>query len=72
MGISYRNSSTVEHWLNGVKILEFERWTEEWKELVKAGKWNDYPDYGLFRKGHIGLQAHGNKLWFRNIKIKEL
>ncbi len=62
----------VEHWLNDTKIVEYQLWTEEWKELVQKGKWKDYPDYGLARKGFIGLQDHGSEVKFRNIKIRDL
>ncbi|MDX9880987.1 MAG: DUF1080 domain-containing protein [Prolixibacteraceae bacterium] len=62
----------VEHWLNGEKIVEFEAWTEEWFALKNSGKWNMAPEYGLSETGHISLQDHGSKAWFRNMKIKEL
>lgn len=62
----------VEHWLNGEKIVEFEAWSEEWKKRKAAGKWKDYPDYGTAETGYIGLQDHGHKIWFRNIKLKPL
>jgi hypothetical protein len=62
----------VEHWLNGEKILEFEAWTDEWFELKNSGKWENAPDYGLSSVGHISLQDHGSKVWFRNMKIREL
>ncbi|PRY98778.1 uncharacterized protein DUF1080 [Marinilabilia salmonicolor] len=62
----------VEHWLNGVKIVEFEAWTDKWFELKNSGKWENAPEYGLAQKGHICLQDHGSKTWFRNIKIREL
>lgn len=62
----------VTHFLNGNKVVEYEMWTNEWTELVNNGKWGDYPDYGLARKGHMALQDHGDQIWFRNIKIKEL
>lgn len=66
------DSSHVEHWLNGKKVLEYELWTDEWKEKVKESKWAGYPGYGMEKEGHISLQDHGNKVWFRNIKIKPL
>jgi len=66
------NGPHVEHWLNGKKILEFERWTDEWKELKNSGKWKDAPDYGDAKTGRIVIQDHGSVFWFRNIKIREL
>ena len=62
----------VEHWLNGVKILEFEAWTEDWHKKKNSGKWSNAPEYGLAKKGVICLQDHGYPASFRNIKIKEL
>ena len=66
------NGTHVEHWLNGKKILEFERWTPEWKKLRDSGKWKDAPDYGLAKTGRIALQDHGSVFWFRNVKIRAL
>jgi hypothetical protein len=62
----------VEHWLNGVKVVGYEMWTPDWEARVKAGKWKDYPGYGRARKGRIGLQDHGNRIWFRDIKVRPL
>ena len=62
----------VEHWLNGKKVVEYELWSDDWKERVAAGKWADYPDYGKFHEGHIALQDHGSVTWFKNIKIREI
>jgi len=62
----------VEHWLNGVKILEFEAWSDDWFERKANGKWKDSPEYGLAKKGVLCLQDHGYPASFRNIKIKEL
>lgn len=64
--------SLVQHYLNGEKIIEFKQWTKDWYKRKAEGKWKDYPDYGRFKSGKIGLQDHGNKIWFRNIKIKSL
>ena len=63
------NNGHVEHWLNGEKVVEFEAWTDKWNKEKKEGKWKDYPDYGLAKKGRIALQDHGNKVYFKNIKI---
>lgn len=65
-------SEKVEHWLNGVKVLEFVPWSEDWENRKMSGKWKDFPDYGLAKTGYIGLQDHGSPCWFRNIKIKKL
>ena len=62
----------VEHWLNGVNIISFVPWSDEWKKLRDSGKWNDYPDYGKFKRGYIGIQDHGSSLWFKNIKLKRI
>ncbi|MEZ4946083.1 MAG: DUF1080 domain-containing protein [Cyclobacteriaceae bacterium] len=62
----------VEYWLNGVKTVEFVPWSEDWEKRKMAGKWKDYPDYGKYKTGYIGLQDHGGLTWFRNIKIKKL
>jgi hypothetical protein len=62
----------VEHWLNGTKIVDFERWTPEWTKLKTEGKWKDYPDYGMAKAGRLGLQDHGSVVYFRNFKIKKL
>jgi 3-keto-disaccharide hydrolase len=66
------NGTHVEHWLNGKKILEFERWTPEWKKLRDRGKWKDAPDYGLAKTGRIALQDHGSVFGFRNVKVRTI
>lgn len=66
------NQGKVEHWLNGVKVVSYELWTPEWKEMVQQSKWKDFPGYGIGQKGHIALQDHGDEVAFRNIKIREL
>jgi hypothetical protein len=62
----------VEHWLNGVKLLEYEMWSPDWDARVKASKFGKIPMYGRAKKGHIGLQDHGDPVWYRNIKIRPL
>jgi hypothetical protein len=64
------NKGNVQHWLNGAIVAEYQLWTPEWDSLKTVRKWKDYPLYGTARKGHIGLQDHGKKTWFRNIKIR--
>ena len=66
------NGAHVEHWLNGKKVVSFERWTPEWDKLRDSGKWKEAPDYGKFKSGRIALQDHGSVFWFRNVKVKPL
>ncbi len=62
----------VEHWLNGLKIIEYERNNQEWDALVGTSKYNVWPDFGNAAEGHILLQEHGSQVFFKNIKIREL
>jgi hypothetical protein len=66
------NGAHVEHWLNGVKIVDYELWSAEWERLVAASKFNEWPTYGRAKRGHIALQDHGDWVAYRNIKIKVL
>jgi hypothetical protein len=61
----------VEHWLNDVKILEYERNTDIWQALVNYSKFSDIVNYGNVAEGNILLQDHSDEVWFKNIKIKE-
>ncbi len=66
------NGSHVEHWLNGVKLLEFELGSPEWTQRVANSKFAAMPLYGQAAEGHIGLQDHGDRVEFRNIRVKIL
>jgi len=62
----------VEHWLNDVKIIEYQRNNQMWEALVNYSKYKDWPNFGNAEEGLLLLQDHGDEVWFQNIKIKEL
>ena len=66
------NHAKMEFWLNGTKAVEFTMHTPEWDSMVAGSKFKTMPDFGKALKGHIALQDHGDQVWFRNVKIKEL
>ena len=66
------HGSHVEHWLNGELIVKYELWTDEWKALVAKSKFKDHPEYARARRGHIGIQDHGDWAAFRNIQVREI
>jgi hypothetical protein len=62
----------VEHWLNGVKLVEYDIGSPAWEQLVAKSKFKDHPRYARAPKGRIGIQDHGDWTAFRNIRIREL
>jgi uncharacterized protein YnzC (UPF0291/DUF896 family) len=64
--------SHVQHYLNDVKVVDYNLWDDDWKARKEKGKWKDFPYYGMARKGQIGLQDHGGLAQFRNMKIREI
>jgi cytochrome c len=64
--------SDVEHWLNGEKVVSYELGSPEWEQLVANSKFKSMPHYGRAARGHIVLQDHGDRVWYRNIKIRSL
>jgi hypothetical protein len=61
-----------EHWLNGVKVVEYDRATPQFREIVAASKFKIYPGFGEANSGYLLLQDHGFPVSFRNLKIREL
>jgi hypothetical protein len=66
------NKGHVQHWLNGKKVVDYQLWTPEWEALVKGSKFASMPRYGQAKSGYIALQDHGDKVWFKNIRIRPL
>lgn len=64
----------IEFWQNGVKVVEFQMGNDSWKKLCADSKFKDWTDFvnNPVKDGYIGLQDHGNEIWFKNIKLKVL
>lgn len=62
----------VQHWLNGEKIVEYVIGSDDWNERVANSKFAEWEHFARYRRGHIGLQDHTDRVWFRNIRIREL
>ncbi len=65
-----QNKGMVE--MNGVQLEEFPVKGEQWEQMIAQSKFKDWPGFGKYPIGHIGLQDHGDVVWYRNIKIKRL
>jgi hypothetical protein len=66
------NGNKVQHWLNGQMTVEYERGNDAWRQLVATSKFKGSPGFGEVREGRILLQDHGNLVYFKNIKIREI
>ena len=64
------NSGTVV--LNGTQIVSFPVHGEEWDNMVANSKFKDWEGFGKYQTGHLAMQDHGDKVWYRNIKVKKL
>ncbi|HVH67898.1 MAG TPA: DUF1080 domain-containing protein [Gemmatimonadales bacterium] len=62
----------VEHWLNGMKVVEYELGSPDWEAKVKASKFAPHEHYGRVPEGYIGLQEHDARVAYRDIKIRVL
>ena len=62
----------LDFYLNGENVVSTQMWDDNWKKMIAASKFRQWPGFGTYKKGKICLQDHGDKVWFRNIKIKKL
>ena len=64
--------TTVEHWLNGTKVLSYELGSPALKAAIAESKFKDVARFGTPQKGHILVQDHGDQVWFKSIRIRPL
>jgi len=62
----------LDFFLNGQNVVSVQMWGDEWKKLILGSKFKDMEGFGTYKLGKIGLQDHGNDVWFKNIKIRKL
>jgi hypothetical protein len=66
------NKGKLDFYLNGQKVVSTTMWDASWKQMVAGSKFKTMPGFGIFKKGKIALQEHGDEVWYRNIKIRKL
>jgi hypothetical protein len=66
------NKGKLQIFVNGINVVTTNMWDDNWKQLIAGSKFKNMPDFGTFKKGRIALQDHGDAVWYRNIKIKQL
>jgi len=62
----------VEHWLNGVRVAAYNTDSDDWHRRVAASKFAGQVEFAKARRGHLGLQDHGNAVYLRNMRIRAL
>ena len=65
-------NGAVEFWLNGYKVVEFSMHNQAWNDMIAKSKFKDMKGFGQAKSGHIALQDHGDKVWFKNVKIRRI
>ena len=65
------DGSDVEHWLDNIKMLEFNRHSQMFNALINYSKYKVWEGFGQAGSGHILLQDHGDEVWFKNIKVRQ-
>jgi hypothetical protein len=66
------NKGKLDFHLNGEHVLSTTMWNDAWRQMIAGSKFKSMPGFGTFTRGRIALQDHGDAVWFRNIRIKEL
>lgn len=66
------NGNRVEHWMNGERIVEYEIGSPDWEKRIAASKFKQWADFGRLPRGHVALQDHGDRVAYRNIRIRPL
>lgn len=64
------NGTTVEHWLNGKQVLQYTLDSPALRDAIAKSKFKDIARFGKLQKGHILVQDHGDRVWYRNIKVR--
>jgi hypothetical protein len=66
------HNGVVQHFLNGTKVVDCPIVGDAWKQCIAGSKFREYAGFGVQPRGHIALQDHGNEVWFRNMRVRDL